>query len=218
MKNSITHTSIILILALAWSVPSIAQSDKGLLSTRIGIKGGVNFSNLYNQDESDSKYLIGFNAGLFARIGLSGPIAIQPEIYFTAKGAEVTYNGLIVNGTASFRLNYVEIPLLLMVRVTPFLNIHAGPYAAYLISGVTKNQSNIALFNFEQNIDTNDYNRFEAGIAAGFGIDAGAFGFGARYTYGLTRVGKEKSFMGVAYTIPDAYNGVLNLYISVSLN
>jgi hypothetical protein len=39
-----------------------------------------------------------------------------------------------MNGTAQFKLNY-RVPLLLVVNLTQNLNIHAGPYAAYLISG-----------------------------------------------------------------------------------
>lgn len=39
-----------------------------------------------------------------------------------------------------------------------------GPYAAYLISGKAKNESNINLFDFEENLHTDDYNKFDLGI------------------------------------------------------
>ena len=41
---------------------------------------------------------------------------------------------------------------------------------------------------------------------------------GIRYTYGLTKVGKERTFAGTAYTTPDATNGVASLYVSISLS
>jgi hypothetical protein len=87
-----------------------------------------------------------------------------------------------------------------------------------MIAGVVNNESNVSLFDFEQNIDLNDYNKLEAGLAAGAGIDLGPFSIGARYQYGLTNVGKERTFLGIAYTVPNASNRVINFYASISLN
>jgi hypothetical protein len=44
----------------------------------------------------------------------------------------------------------------------------------------------------ETTLDTNDFERFDAGIAAGVGLDFELLSFGVRYNYGLTKVGKEK--------------------------
>lgn len=91
-------------------------------------------------------------------------------------------------------------------------------YRGSIFFQLLKNESNVNLFNFENNLTTEDYNRFEAGIAAGAGIDIGALSLGARYTYGLTKVGKERTFMGTAYTFPDANNGVAIIYVLFSLS
>jgi hypothetical protein len=45
----------------------------------------------------------------------------------------------------------------------------------------------------ETTLDTNDFERFDAGIAAG-GLDFELLSFGVRYNYGLTKVGKERNF------------------------
>lgn len=71
-----------------------------------------------------------------------------------------------------------------------------------MISGVVKNQSSINLFDFENNINVDDFNRLEAGLTAGIGIDIKNVGIGMRYSYGLTKVGKEKTFTDVKYTFP----------------
>jgi hypothetical protein len=56
-----------------------------------------------------------------------------------------------MNGTAQFKLNYIEVPLLLVVNLTQNLNIHAGPYAAYLI--MVKQLINlIAVVTIEDNV------------------------------------------------------------------
>lgn len=195
---------------------SIQAQDS--IPTRIGIKAGLNLSTLYAENVDDTKMLTGFNLGLFAKFPLSDHFAIQPELYYTMKGAEVKYNNTFVDGTARFNLNYIEVPVLLVINITDFLNVHAGPYAAYLISGKAKNESNINLFDFEENLDTDDYNKFDLGIAVGVGLDFRAISLGLRYNHGTTTIGKEETFLGTTYTFPDAKNGVLSLYLSLSLN
>ncbi|MGO4822281.1 MULTISPECIES: porin family protein [unclassified Flavobacterium] len=190
--------------------------DKMLKAPTFGFKGGVNFSNLYTDNVDDNNVLTGFNAGLFAKLPVSNTVAIQPEIYYTTKGAEVTYNNAFANGTAKFNVNYVEVPVLLVVNLTDKFNIHAGPYAAYMVSGKTENDNN--LFTSNDELDTNDFNKFDAGIAAGLGVDLEVLSFGVRYNYGLTKVGKERDYSGTSYTYPDAKNSVLNVYVGFALN
>jgi len=185
---------------------------------RFGFKGGINFSNLYTEDDASSKMRTGFNVGIFTKLPITNYIAIQPEIYYTTKGAEITYNNAFVTGTAGFHLNYIEVPLMIVGNITKYFNVHAGPYAAFLINGKVKNESNVDLFNFEDNLNKDDYNTFEAGVAIGAGIDLKAVSLGVRYNHGLTNVGKERTFMNTDYTFPDAKNGVINLYVSLSLN
>lgn len=196
--------------------PLQAQVNKDI--PRVGIKGGVNFSALYTKDSYDEKMLTGFNIGLFSKVPITQHVAFQPELYFTTKGAEVTYNNTFVDGIGRFKLNYIELPVLLIINVTDNFNIQAGPYASYLLSGKVTNESNVNLFNFEDNINADDFNRFDAGIAAGAGLDFGSLGMGVRYNYGFTTVGKERSFLGTTYTFPDAKNGVLNFYAAISIN
>lgn len=210
-------TALFTFLCLQQPTISNAQDIIGT-PARFGIKGGLNYSNLDVQDASNSRWLVGFNLGLFAKLPLSSFVAIQPELYYTTKGSNVTYNNLFVDGTARFNLNYLEFPLLLVLNPISVLNIHFGPYVSYLLNGIVTNESNVNLFNFENNINLDDYNRIDAGFVVGAGIDLGALNVGLRYNFGLTKVGRERSFLGTTYTFPDARNGVLNAYISLSLN
>ncbi len=178
--------------------------------SKIGVKGGVNFSNLYTEDVDDNNMLTGFNVGLFAKLPIANYLALQPEISYTGKGAELVYNNAFVSGTAQFKLDYIEVPLLLVVNVTKNFNIHAGPYAAFLVSAKTTNKSDDGSYNFEDNIDTDDFNKFDAGLAGGVGIDLEPVSFGVRYNYGLTKIGKEDS--STSFSSPDAKNSVLSFY------
>jgi hypothetical protein len=187
------------------------------VNTEFGVKGGFNMSNLYNSgdDVDDNNILYGFNAGVYATLPISDFIAIQPEVLFTTKGAELEYNNALVSGNAKFKLNYIEVPLLVRVNITKNFNVHAGGYASYLVSSKVKGNGD---FDFDEDIDTNDLNKFDAGLSAGVGVDFSPLSIGVRYNYGLTTVGKERTVAGTTYTFPDAKNSNLSIYLSYKLN
>ncbi|MFB3388905.1 porin family protein [Flavobacterium sp. LAR06] len=190
-----------------------AQEEK--VTTEFGVKGGFNMSNLYQSEADDNNVIYGFNAGVYATLPISDFIAIQPEILYTTKGAELDYNNAFVDGNAKFKLNYIEVPLLVRVNITKNFNVHAGGYASYLVSSKVTGDGDI---NFDEAVDTDDLNKFDAGIAAGVGVDFNPISVGLRYNYGLTTVGKERTIAGTTYTFPDAKNSNLTLYLSYKLN
>lgn len=220
MKNNF---KFIIALVIGSYLPSIQaqtndSSSNSKSGAQFGVKGGVNFSNLYTENVEDNNVLTSFNVGVFTTLPLSEFIAIQPELLYSGKGAELVYNNAFTEGSAKFRLNYIEIPILLKINLTENLNIHAGPYFAYLIDAQVKNKSESGSFDFEESYDNDDFNKFDMGLSGGIGFDFDSFGIGARYNYGLTNVGKERTILGQSYTIPDAKNSNISLYISLQLN
>lgn len=207
MKNSKKLIFASLVLSFM-SFTAVQAQEK---TASFGFKGGLNFSNLYTDNVDDNNVLTGFNAGLYAKFPISNNIAIQPEISYTTKGAELVYNNAFVQGTAKFNVNYIEVPVLLVMNITDNFNVHVGPYAAYMVSGKTTNDSNFS--SSENELDTNDFNKFDAGLAGGVGIDLDVVNFGVRYNYGLTKIGKDDSFIS-----SDAKNSVLSAYIGLRLN
>lgn len=212
MKNSRKIILASLLLTFIGYTNSNAQSNVA----KFGVKGGVNFSNLYTDNADDENVLTGFNIGLYAKVPVTNSISIQPEVYYTGKGAEVVYNNVFASGTAKFKLNYIEVPVMLVANVTKNFNVQVGPYAGYLISGKTTNES--GTYNFQDNINTDDFNKIDAGVAAGLGFDLETVSFGVRYNYGLTKVGKERNYSGTNYTFPDGKNSVLSFYGAFSFN
>jgi len=213
MKKPIIFISVSILLVCIAILPLQAQETK---SMQFGIKGGLNLSSLNSSDGSTSDMLLGFNLGVFNKLPITSFLAIQPEFYVTTKGSQVTYNNLFVDGTAKFNLTYLEIPVLCVVNVTKLLNVQFGPYAAYMIDGKVTNVGNVNLFNFEQNINVNDYNRIDAGVVLGAGLEVGNITMGARYNLGMTKVGKTKTLLGSDYTVPDARNGVVNFNLAIA--
>jgi hypothetical protein len=80
-----------------------------------------------------------------------------------------------------------------------------------MVSGKTSIDTNFGSSTSE--LDTDDFNKFDAGISGGLGIDLDVVNFGVRYNYGLTKIGKDNSF-----TSSDAKNSVFNVYVGLRLN
>ncbi|MDD7887353.1 porin family protein [Flavivirga sp. 57AJ16] len=217
MKNKIQLVAALLLTFGASILPLQAQkvSSSG---AGFGIKGGANFSNMYTDDVDDNNVLTSFNAGLYVSMPISESLAIQPEFLFSRKGSELTYDNVFAEGKAKFKLNYIEVPVLLKANITPNFNIHVGPYVAYLIDAQITNETEGGTFDFEDNFDNDDFNKIDAGISAGIGFDFESIGIGARYNYGLTTVGKERTIGTDNYTIPDGKNSNLSVYIAFKLN
>jgi hypothetical protein len=215
MKN--LKTILALVLLTSTSQVAFSQTTTDSTAPKFGVKGGVNFSNLYTDDVEDNNILTGFNVGVFAKLPITQTFAIQPELLYTTKGAELKYNNAFVTGTSTFKLNYLELPVLLVVNLSENFNVHAGPYFAYLIDGEAKNDSQGTLFDAENNLDNDDFNKFDTGLSVGIGYDTDKIGFGVRYNYGLQKVGKERNYNGIDYTYPDGKNSAINLYLSYSI-
>lgn len=215
MKN--LKTILALVLLASSSQVAFSQTTTDTTAPKFGIKGGVNFSNFYTEDVEDNNVLTGFNLGVFAKLPITQTFAIQPELVYTTKGAELEYNNAFVTGTSTFKLNYLELPVLLVVNLSENFNVHAGPYFAYLIDGKATNDSQGTMFDAENNLDNDDFNKFDTGLSVGIGYDTDKIGFGIRYNYGLQKVGKERNYNGTDYTYPDGKNSAINLYLSYSI-
>jgi len=217
MKNLKNLTATVLMLLGTTCIVNAQQTvtTDGGSGAKFGIKGGVNFSNLYTEDVDDENVLTGFNLGVFLEWPITSSLALQPEVAFTTKGAEDEYNNPTTSGRVKFRLNYIEVPVLLKFNVTRNFNLHFGPYAAFLVDSKITNEDNNGNVNFEEAVNEDDLNKVDLGLAAGLGFDFGNIGVGARYNYGLTTVGKEQNFLGTTYTYPDGKNSVLSLFASI---
>ena len=213
MKNQIKFLATIALAGLSLTNVQ-AQSDE----SHFGVKGGVNFSNIYNTEVDDNNVLTSFNAGFYASFPVGDILSIQPEILYSRKGGELDYDNAITSGTSQFKLNYIEVPVLLKVNITENLNVHAGPYFSYLIDAEVSNDAEGEAIDFEDAYDNDDFNKFDVGLAVGIGYDFGSLGIGARYNYGFSTIGKERDFAGTTYTIPDGKNSSLSLYLSYRIN
>jgi hypothetical protein len=205
------------ILLMLGSTQLKAQSDNP--GPRIGIKGGLNLSQLYvdQPNAEDESMKVGYHFGLFSKIAISDFVALQPELLFTNVGSKITYGGSnlesflgIEPGEVRFNLNYVQLPIALAVNVGP-LNIHAGPYLAYLVSANVRDLNTSSLNSTDvTELNTDDFNRLDYGVMGGIGFDVQGVTIGLRYNYGLREVGSS----GFAGNLTDnSKNSVAQLYV-----
>ena len=198
--------SMLTLAALAFTLFAAAQVS-------IGIKSGVNFSNLHTTEAlgelaPDFSNLGEAHFGLVAEYAFSGPFALQAELNFLKKGFSTTANldntelfgiKLPVGGRADTKFSYVEVPLLAKYSFggegfQAYLT--AGPTFGYATSGHVDTRARVLvdfdLGSTDINLDNLNYNRFEVGAAAGAGVSYtthfGKFFADARYSRGFTEL------------------------------
>ena len=187
-------------------------SQETALATKFGIKGGLNLTNLSSDNFTDNHLKPGFNVGIFSKIPVTPGFSVQPELLYSLKGSKTNYNNF-VEGTGQYRFNlgYVELPVLAVVNLAKNFSIHLGGYAAYLTNANVKDVNNNGTIQSITELNANDFNRWDFGLAGGLGFDIENFTLGARYNYGLTDIGKSGNLTGTA--LGSAKNNGLSIYV-----
>jgi hypothetical protein len=205
-------TACLLVIFSTVKAQEQQTSNESALSTKFGIKGGLNLTNLHSNDFGDNHLKAGFNAGIFAKIPVTPGFSIQPELLYSVKGNKTDYNNFVEgSGEYRFNLGYVELPLLAVVNLAKNFSIHGGGYAAYLTNADIKDVNSNGTIQGITDLNANDFNRWDFGLAGGAAFDIENFTIGARYNYGLTDIGKSgnatNTFLG------NAKNNGLTIYI-----
>lgn len=186
--------SVVLALMTILAVPVFSQDAN---VTRFGVKGGVNFSNFRVDDIEDNNVKAGLNLGLFLKLPISDAVAIQPELLYSSKGSKLRYNNILQGeGEYRFNMNYLELPIMGVFHIGEIFNVQVGPYLAYLASANIKNMDEDLSIQGATDLNEDNFNRFDYGLAAGIGLDFNGFIVGARYNYGLNEVGKSNNLSG----------------------
>lgn len=127
---------IILAIAILTATSSMsAQSDDSRDNLQIGVKAGLNYSNVYDTqgDEFKADGRIGAVLGGFASIPIGRFIGIQPEFLFSQKGFQGTGN--VLGSPYSFKrtTNYIDIPILFQLKPSEQITLLLGPQYSFLI-------------------------------------------------------------------------------------
>jgi len=185
-----------------------------------GLKAGINLSGVNSsttlQDYQTAALNGGLQGGLILEINPIKKIGFRTEALYSQKGynieSDVNLNGTDAVINTSLTLNYIEVPLLLKLKLGPAY-ITAGPYLAYAVSGkdiatitvdgkkLAESQyadygqipSNDVFKDGEFNGDNITYKRTDAGVNIGLGVKLLMFFAEARYGTGLTNIKNTSS-------------------------
>jgi hypothetical protein len=209
MKN--LYVLFLIVLLTLFIPPLNAQMQ-------IGPKAGLNIANAVGDDADffgeslDSR--TGFSGGIFFMYKFSNLFAIQPEAYYTMKGATLD----ISNVKVTFTLDYIEVPVLLKLfipvegsNVRP--SIYAGPSIAFNTTSKLKAEENGQSEEIDLKDDTKS-TEFSLAFGGGIGFMVGnnELGFDVRYILGLSSIDDTGSN-------DDVRNAVIsfNVYFGFSL-
>ena len=144
-----------------------------------------------------TKTVAGFYAGGFANIPVGNNFSIEPGLYYSTKGYELsgTYavKGIgLLSAQASTRLrsNYIDMPVLFKADIDGF-QVFAGPQLSYLTNANLITRAGILGFNLLNNkMDvTRQLNRWDAAVTAGAGYKfSNGIRLTASYERGLSKV------------------------------
>jgi hypothetical protein len=217
MKKGMRNLSLLLCAGL---ITAMAATNVQAQNTRVGLKGGLNLSNLYVDEADDENARIGWHAGLYAQLFSSEAFAIQPELNFSTKGTGITYgtfgaNGVDIENETNIILNYLDIPVLAVFKLGTAAEIHAGPYWGYLVSAQTKNKAGDPNNEFDTR-DRDNFDKWDYGLVGGIGFNLGKGAqLGARYNYGLNKIAETPAARRI---LGNAKNQVAQVYLSFNLN
>src|SRR5690606_5276050 len=178
---------------------AMAVCTFGLVSAQdmnFGVKAGANLSNL-SGDVEDTKSLFGAHIGAFVEFKFTDNMAFQPELLYSMQGAKEevseTIMGFTANGESTYKLGYLNIPLMFKYYATEALYIEAGPQVGFLMSAKEE-------WSYSSNVPGDENGSGEEDIKEGmksidFGLNIGAgyyvtdnLSLGLRYNFGLSNI------------------------------
>lgn len=171
-----------------------ASAQQRQFGAKIGPTIATVVSNSANQD-GVYRRKISIGGGGFVVLPLNGLLALQIEALFTPKGGKLP--PLEENVTQTLLIDYVEVPILGRITTarssSASLHVFGGPSAGFRVNAKHRVTSSgtVGSNGFTDDISSG-VERFELGMIAGGGVDAGRhLVIDARYFWSLTDVNRD---------------------------
>ena len=129
---------------------------------QIGVKAGLNFSNVTNTSSINHSSETGYNVGIFLAPKSKSILSSKTELILSKQG----YNYSTSTQGGSADLLYIMLPTYMCINITRFFQIHIGAQMAYLINA--KADSTTTSGSTDPFTDAMQYyNRFDYGLGGG---------------------------------------------------
>lgn len=171
-------------------------SGMDALNNGFGVKGGVNFANIYGDDTDalNASSHTNFHVGVYTQLAISKVFSFQTEGLYSRKGFE---------NEVENRFDYLELPLLAVLNISDNFSLHLGPQFSVMIAAKQDGKE----------ISMEDINTFDYGLAGGAETRFRMLRLGARYNLGLAEILDEND-TGLPIG-GDVKNSVAQLYIGI---
>ena len=147
-----------------------------------GVKAGLNISKLTGDADTDSRMAPYF--GGFMNYEMSDKFSLQPELVVSMEGGKdeesETYEGKTYSYDATYKLTFLNIPILAKYKVANGLSLMAGPQLGFKMSGKAEVEDE------EADMDMKGMN-LSLALGAGYSLESG-LGFDLRYNLGLSNL------------------------------
>lgn len=200
MKKNTLTVLMFGILSFTTQAQTITQNSKdteikSTTNPRIGVKGGLNFTNLIN--DKDGKTRTSFHAGLSAEFFVNNELSIQPELLYSRQGAKARFTTNSWMGyseiEATMKLDYINIPVMLKYYPAEGFSLQVGPQIGFLVNAVADSSTSNSGSKYSNSEDVKDMIEavdFGMNVGVGYEFSEGVF-FDVRYNLGLKKVNKE---------------------------
>lgn len=196
---------------------SILVSTLAMAQTRpvFGVRAGVSSASMQGDAVNSLKDLLdftngaittgshtGYFAGAYANIPLTEKLSVEPAVYYTQKGYELSgelniKGAEFLGANARARLNsqYIDVPVVVKASMGG-LQLFAGPQVSYLTKAELNTKAGALGFNFlnSKSDATQQFNRWDAGLTGGIGYQfSNGLNITAAYDHGLSRADANKN-------------------------
>jgi hypothetical protein len=152
-----------------------------------GFKAGLNHSNVY--DTQGDGFVAGpkwgYTAGIFMAIPIGKFLGFQPEVLYSQRGFKAT--GSIAGDAYSITrtTSWIDVPLLIQLKLTSFLTIMAGPQYSYLVKQTDVYTSGSTTTQQQQTFDNDNLRKNLLCFTGGADINIQHFVIGGRIGWDL---------------------------------
>lgn len=183
------------IVMAAIAVLGLSTAAQAQMDVKFGPKVGLNLASI--SDLNDSSMRTAYYVGAVAEFKINSRFSIQPEIVYSAQGAEGKNFGI----KTKFKNDYVTVPVMAKIYLIDGLNFEIGPQIGFLVNAkgsVDVNGVEVGK-DLKSDLKSTDVS---LGLGAAYELPMGFF-VNARYNLGLTKVVEDDN--------SDSKNNVIQL-------
>jgi len=177
------------LLALSPAVSAAQEYSTG--ESRFGAIAALTLSKFGGQDAEGSKLQFGFAAGGTVTLSLTRNVALEPELLYVLRGSKFSS----ASGSSSVHIGYLELPVLLILRIPPSKpggvspNVYGGVAGGFRIDCRVKASSgSVEVIQTCGNQSEPPPRRLDAGLVFGAGVEIRRIRAGVRYELGMMKI------------------------------